>query len=138
MQVTGTFPMGNDFAGYDFTGTTLHNGTITLPTDWVWLAQHFAEDYTLGSTFPGSTPMRWDIHDDQTNAEGHVLGSGCSDLIGATESVDNCVRAPRLIRTSVRSRRSSVSSGPTTTRTARSIRSGRSRPCFPMERQRRT
>lgn len=90
VQVTGTFPMGNDFAGYDFTGTATGTNTITLPTDWVWLAKHFAEDYTLGSTYPGSTPMRWDIHDDTTNAEGHVLSSGCSDLIGATESVDSC------------------------------------------------
>lgn len=90
VQVTGTFPMGNDFAGYDFTGTALANGTITLPTDWPWLANHFAEDFTLGSTFPGSTPMRWDIHDGQDNSEGHVAASNCSDKIGPTESVDNC------------------------------------------------
>jgi hypothetical protein len=90
VQVTGTFPMGNDFAGYDFTGTALGNGTITLPTDWPWLANHFAEDYTLGSTYPGSTPLRWDIHDDDTNAEGHVLASNCNTDIGLTESVDNC------------------------------------------------
>ena len=73
VQVTGTFPMGNDFAGYDFTGTALDNGTITLPTDWAWLANHFAEDFTLGSTFPGPRPMRWDIHDGQDNSEGHVV-----------------------------------------------------------------
>ncbi len=58
VQVTGTFPMGNDFAGYDFTGTALDNGTITLPTDWVWLANNFSEDYTLASTNPGSVPNR--------------------------------------------------------------------------------
>ena len=91
VQVTGTFPMGNDFAGYDFTGTALDNGTITLPTDWPWLANHFAEDYTLGSTYPGATPMRWDIHDGQDNSEGHVLASNCNDKIGPTESVDNCI-----------------------------------------------
>jgi hypothetical protein len=93
VQVTGTFPMGNDFAGYDFTGTALANGTISLPADWAWLANHFSEDYTLGSTYPGSVPMRWDIHDGQDNSEGHVLASNCNDEIGATESVDNCLGA---------------------------------------------
>ena len=93
VQVTGTFPMGNDFAGYDFSGTALGNGTISLPADWEWLARHFAEDYTLGSTYPGATPMRWDIHDGQDNSEGHVLASNCNDKIGPTESVDNCLGA---------------------------------------------
>jgi len=93
VQVTGTFPMGNDFAGYDFTGTALANGTISLPADWAWLANHFSEDYTLGSTYPGSVPMRWDIHDGQDNSEGHVAASNCADKITPTESVDNCLGA---------------------------------------------
>ena len=67
--------MGNDFAGYDFSGTALDNGTVTLPNDWKWLAQHFAEDYTLASTYPGEAWQRWDIHDDDTALEGHVPSS---------------------------------------------------------------
>ncbi len=88
--VTGTFPMGNDFAGYDFSGTASGTSTISMPADWPWLASHFAEDYTLGSTYPGATPNRWDIHDDTTAAEGHVATSGCTTLIDTSESVDNC------------------------------------------------
>ena len=92
--VTGTFPLGNDFSGYDFSGTTLDNGTITLPNDWKWLAEHFAEDASLsGSAFQGAAAERWDIHDDDTAAEGHVSTSGCIDDPAPTESVDECVGA---------------------------------------------
>jgi hypothetical protein len=90
--VTGTFPMGNDFANYDFTGTTLDNGTITLPNDWLWLAQNFAEDYTLASEYPGAAWQRWDIHDDDAATEGHVPASLCPDQVTSTsiDAVDTC------------------------------------------------
>lgn len=92
VQVTGTFPMGNDFAGYDFTGTAAGNGTITLPTDWAWLAQHFAEDYA--STYPGEAAMDWDIHDDNSATEGHVPSSFCAETTSTTiDAVDNCLGA---------------------------------------------
>lgn len=90
--VTGTFPIGDEYVT-DYTGTALGNGTITLPNDWPWLANHFAEDASLaGSAYGGAAANDWDIHDDNTAAEGHILpDSGCGDDAAATESVDNCV-----------------------------------------------
>lgn len=84
--VKGTFPLGNDFAGYN-------HPVVTLPDDWAWLAQHFAVDDSLtGSNFPGAASMRWDIHDDMANTEGHVPTSFCVDQnTSSTEAVDNCL-----------------------------------------------
>ena len=84
VHVTGTFPLGNDYAG-------LNHPTVTLPTDWVWLAQHFAVDYSSSSTYLGSAPWRWDIHDDDTAAEGHSAYSGCPSGSGDVDAVDNCL-----------------------------------------------
>src|SRR5581483_1663690 len=75
------------------TGTLLGNGTITLPNDWGWLADHFAMDNSLQSTYPGSVPMRWDIHDDELTTEGHVSSSGCTSDVDSSltvDAVDNC------------------------------------------------
>jgi len=100
LNVKGTFPLGNDFAaptsGIDFSGTATHTNLITLPDDWAWLANNFAVDDSIaGSNFPGATPMRWDIHDDQTTAENHTLASICLDkLLGAVDAVDNCLGGP--------------------------------------------
>jgi hypothetical protein len=100
LNVKGTFPLGNDFAspgsGIDFSGTATHTSTITLPDDWAWLANNFAVDDTIaGSNFPGATPMRWDIHDDQLATENHTLTSICLDkLLGAVDAVDNCLGGP--------------------------------------------
>jgi hypothetical protein len=97
LNVKGTFPLGNNFAspgsGIDFSGTATHTSTITLPDDWAWLANNFAVDDTIaGSNFPGATPMRWDIHDDQLATENHTLTSICLDkLLGAVDAVDNCL-----------------------------------------------
>ncbi len=93
--VKGSFPLGNDYATYDRTGpgdpaVVDGNGNIVLPDSWAWLAEHFAEDYSLASTYPGATPYRWDIHDDQTNVEGHVASSGCASPLGPIEAVDTC------------------------------------------------
>jgi hypothetical protein len=87
VNVTGTF-------------TDKDGSTVTLPTDWAALANKYASDKTSGN--PGSTPMRWDIHDD--NVAGHALTStsltdhappavsGCDDLAytGTVDAVDNC------------------------------------------------
>ncbi len=86
VEVKGTFPFGNDFAGYG-------RPTVTLPDDWAWLAQHLAVDSSLtGSNAPGAASMRWDIHDDDLNTEGHVASSFCtSDVTSTTiDAVDNC------------------------------------------------
>jgi hypothetical protein len=86
VEVKGTFPFGNDFAGYG-------RPTVTLPDDWAWLAQHLAVDSSLtGSNAPGAAAMRWDIHDDNLNTEGHVASSFCtSDVTSTTiDAVDNC------------------------------------------------
>jgi len=98
LNVKGTFPLGNNFApansGIDFSGTVANDGvTVTLPDDWTWLANHFANDDTIaGSNFPGATPMRWDIHDDQSTAENHSATSDCIDkLLGSVDAVDNCL-----------------------------------------------
>ena len=91
--VTGSFPLGNDFA-------TLGRPTVTLPTDWEWLASRLAVDDTsaLGGA-PGSAAARWDIHD--SNLDAHPLGvdsdpfhskdASCNtgELTGA-DAVDNC------------------------------------------------
>ncbi len=83
VQVQGTFPLGNDYAG-------LNMPTVTLPNDWVWLADHFAVDYSTTSTYLGSAPNRWDIHDDDLATEGHVAASLCDPPYGTVEAVDNC------------------------------------------------
>jgi hypothetical protein len=86
VEVKGTFPFGNDFAGYG-------KPTVTLPDDWAWLAQHLAVDSSLtGSNAPGAAAMRWDIHDDDLATEGHVASSFCtSDVTSTTiDAVDNC------------------------------------------------
>lgn len=85
IKVKGTFPLGNDFAG-------LNHPTVTLPDDWAWLAQNFAEDNSIdGSNYPGAAAMRWDIHDDSLATEGHVATSFCTDKPGSVEAVDNCL-----------------------------------------------
>jgi hypothetical protein len=85
--VKGTFPLGNDFAGYG-------HPTVTLPDDWAWLAQHFAVDDSLtGSNFPGAAAARWDIHDDDLTTEGHVSKSFCTTDVNpalTVDAVDNC------------------------------------------------
>jgi hypothetical protein len=101
LNVKGTFPLGNNFApansGIDFSGTVAHDGvTVTLPDDWAWLAMHFANDDTIaGSNFPGATPWRWDIHDDQSTVEGHTAGFCIDKLVGPTDAVDNCLGGPQ-------------------------------------------
>jgi len=101
LNVKGTFPLGNNFApansGIDFSGTVANDGvTVTLPDDWAWLANNFANDDTLtGSNHPGATPWRWDIHDDQSTAENHSPASICIDLLlSSTDAVDNCLGGP--------------------------------------------
>src|SRR5581483_8074003 len=81
--VKGTFPLGNDFAGKN-------HPSVTLPDDWAWLANNFSAD-TSSSQTNATTAMRWDIHDDDLNTEGHVASSFCTDQIGLTEAVDNCL-----------------------------------------------
>ena len=86
VQVKGTFPFGNDFAGYN-------HPVVTLPDDWAWLAQHLAVDYSLtGSNAPGAAASRWDIHDDNLTTEGHVSSSFCTTDVTSTtiDAVDNC------------------------------------------------
>ncbi len=88
IHVKGTFPLGNDYSGIKA------GDVVTLPDDWAWLAQHFAVDYShtlTTETFLGSAPQRWDIHDDDTAAEGHSADSGCAGGSGSVDSVDNCI-----------------------------------------------
>lgn len=82
--VKGTFPLGNDFAGYN-------HPVVTLPDDWAWLANHFAMDSSpTGSSFGGAAAMRWDIHDDNLTTEGHTDGSFCLSTGATVDAVDNC------------------------------------------------
>jgi hypothetical protein len=84
------------------TFTDKDGSTVTLPDGWAALAGKYASDKTSGD--PGSTPMRWDIHDDNGDAAGlghsltsadttlHAPTSGCSKSdSGTTDSVDNCL-----------------------------------------------
>jgi hypothetical protein len=66
INIKGTFPLGANWA-------SLGKATVTLPDDWAWLASHFASDKTNNA--PGSTPWRWDIHDDQSTGDG-LFGIG--------------------------------------------------------------
>ncbi len=64
VQVTGTFPH-----------PLAPGGTFTLPNDWATIAGALATDSDPLDTNPA---QRWDIHDGQGPAEGHVLGF-CTD-----------------------------------------------------------
>ena len=82
--VKGTFPLGNDFAGYN-------HPVVTLPDDWAWLANTFAMDSSpTGSSHGGAAAMRWDIHDDDLATEGHTDGSFCVSTGASVDAVDNC------------------------------------------------
>ncbi len=79
VDVTGSFPLGNNYAG-DVPGDV-----ATLPRDWAALAALYGTSAADAEDTSG-----WDIHDDQTNREGHVAGSGCGLPAGPREAVDNC------------------------------------------------
>ena len=91
VEVKGTFPLGQNWAG-------LGHATVTLPDDWAWLQDHFAIDASpLGSQSPGAAGSkygfnRWDIHDDNLATEGHVASSFCTDggVSATVDAVDNC------------------------------------------------
>src|SRR5919204_4918439 len=61
---TGSFPMGQNFAGLDGTPEA---DTITLPTDWKQLASELAVDADPNNPDAGNgqggADFRWDIHD---------------------------------------------------------------------------
>jgi hypothetical protein len=64
----------------------LHDTPRTLPADWAALAGVYAFDQS------GYNPMRWDIHDDQLETEGHTPTSFCLPPKTATiDAVDNCL-----------------------------------------------
>ncbi|HEY5141914.1 MAG TPA: hypothetical protein VII98_00260, partial [Solirubrobacteraceae bacterium] len=77
VKVTGTFPhpLGP-------------GGTFTLPNDWPTIAGALATDSNVLDTNPA---QRWDIHDGQGPAEGHVAGF-CTPTVPAVtiDAVDNC------------------------------------------------
>ncbi len=85
INVKGTFPLGNDFAGID------PDNSITLPDDWAFLASKFAvDDYAATGGRPGSAAWRWDIHDNQLPDANHAGGNNCTPRAGAVDAVDNC------------------------------------------------
>jgi hypothetical protein len=109
INVKGTFPLGNNFAG------SVATDTITLPDQWDTLAKLFAIDKS--TNVPGRAYMRWDIHDSSNGLGlpgsdlGHALGyplpfsnifdagadehhvnSFCKAAENeATDAVDNCL-----------------------------------------------
>jgi len=104
VRVTGSFPLGNNFAGM------APNDTVTLPNDWVWLATHFALEQGAAPVRPGQAAYRWDIHDslswDPSQAldgpANHSTLSGCPGLNptfinpanlspARFDTVDNCL-----------------------------------------------
>ena len=73
IDVNGTVPMGNDFAGQ------WPGDSITLPNDWAALARAYAfDDDDQAGGIPGSGAMRWDIHDDKTPASNHAGANACA------------------------------------------------------------
>ena len=94
VDVTGSVPMGNNFYGI------FPNNAVTLPTDWLALAQKFAFDSDpAAGGVPGSAWTRWDIHDDQSTYSNHAGANPCIPKAGTIDAVDNCVwrRAERSV-----------------------------------------
>jgi hypothetical protein len=86
IDVNGTVPMGNDFAGH-FAGDS-----ITLPDAWPALAAKYAfDDDDQAGGVPGSGAARWDIHDDKTPYSNHAGLNTCTPKSGAIDAVDNCL-----------------------------------------------
>jgi len=85
VDVTGSFPLGNNYTG------DLPGDAATLPRDWAALAALYGTSAADAEDTSG-----WDIHDDQTNREGHVAGSGCGLPAGLREAVDNCFGGGQL------------------------------------------
>jgi hypothetical protein len=100
----------------------LFGNTFSLPADWASLAGRYAADTDFDNN-----PMRWDIHDDQLETEGHTATSMCGGL-ASIDAVDNCLGAARSAgspgRSAARASRSarSIPSGPA----ARSFRTASS------------
>ena len=87
VTVKGNFPMVQNWQGM------FPNDRLTLPDDWALMASKIAR--RSGATDTSA----WDIHDDNTAAEGHKAGIGlpqsCFQLPNETatpviDSVDNC------------------------------------------------
>jgi hypothetical protein len=90
IDVNGTVPMGNDFAG-QWAGDS-----VTLPNQWADLANAYAfDDDAQAGGIPGSGAMRWDIHDDKTPASNHAGANACTPRAGTVDAVDNCLGGPQ-------------------------------------------
>jgi hypothetical protein len=90
IDVNGTVPMGNDFAGH-FAGDS-----ITLPDAWAAMAAKYAfDDNDQAGGIPGSGAMRWDIHDDKTPYSNHAGANACTPRAGSVDAVDNCLGGPQ-------------------------------------------
>ena len=90
VDVNGTVPMGNDFAGQ------WPNDSIQLPDNWAALAGAYAfDDNDQAGGIPGSGAMRWDIHDDKTTASNHAGANACTPRAGTVDAVDNCLGGPQ-------------------------------------------
>jgi hypothetical protein len=77
VNVTGTFPGSAKLGG----------GTITLPSGWPAVAAAYATD---PKSWNDPDVQRWDIHDDQTKATGHVQGFCLFPTQKDVDAVDNC------------------------------------------------
>jgi hypothetical protein len=89
IDVNGTVPMGNDFAGQ------WPSDSITLPNDWAALAGRYAfDDNVQNGGVPGAARMRWDIHDDKTPYTPHAGANTCTPRAGTVDAVDNCLGGP--------------------------------------------
>ena len=74
----------------------LHGDARTLPSDWASLAGRYAID---DDDEDGRNPDAWDIHDDQTEREGHTTDSFCITEVSAAntiDAVDNCLGGPEF------------------------------------------
>jgi len=89
IDVNGTVPMGNDFAGQ------WPGDSVTLPNDWAGLAGKYAfDDNAQNGGVPGSGSARWDIHDDKTDRSAHAGLNACTPRAGTVDAVDNCLGGP--------------------------------------------
>jgi hypothetical protein len=100
--VKGTIPLKANFneweAQINALGLSLVTpGQLTLPDDWAAWAAVAARSWN--DFLQSDWITNWDIHDDLTTVEGHVITGGAqcdpaseTNLAGTTDAVDNCDR----------------------------------------------
>ncbi|MBA3330217.1 MAG: hypothetical protein H0T39_04975 [Actinobacteria bacterium] len=90
-RVRGRLPLGNNFSELGL------GGSIMLPDAYASLATRLARSANVSLD---RNPLLWDIHDDTTTLEGHVVGSPCpadgTARLPDRDAVDTCAGGPKI------------------------------------------